>query len=63
MLEAMSIDIPCAIATQPIAVSRQSQNKQIAQRLMAAIESDESRQLFVANGFGWKHSATAAGAK
>jgi molybdenum ABC transporter molybdate-binding protein len=61
-LEAMSIDIPCAIATQPIAVSRQSQNKQIAQRLMTAIESEESRQLFVANGFGWKH-ATPAGAK
>jgi ABC-type molybdate transport system substrate-binding protein len=60
-LEAISIDIPCAIATQPIAVSRQSQNKQIAGRLMAAIESDESRQLFLANGFGWKRAT--AGAK
>jgi molybdate transport system substrate-binding protein len=60
-LEAISIDIPCAIATQPIAVSRQSQNKQIAARLMAAIESDESRQLFLANGFSWKRAA--AGAK
>ncbi len=58
-LEAMTIDIPCAIATQPIAVSRQSPNKQIASRLMAAIESDDSRQLFLANGFGWKR----AGAK
>jgi len=29
---------------------------------MTAIESEESRQLFVANGFGWKH-ATPAGAK
>ncbi|MDB5322779.1 MAG: putative binding protein precursor [Phycisphaerales bacterium] len=58
-LEAMTIDIPCAIATQPIAVSRQSQNKHIAGRLMAAIESDDSRQLFLANGFGWKR----AGAK
>jgi molybdenum ABC transporter molybdate-binding protein len=58
-LEAMTIDIPCAIATQPMAVSRSSPNKQIAGRLMAAIESDDSRQLFLANGFGWKR----AGAK
>ncbi len=53
----MTIDLPCAVATQPIAVSRQSQNKQIAARLMAAIASDDSRRLFLANGFGWKSGA------
>jgi ABC-type molybdate transport system substrate-binding protein len=53
-LEAMTIDVPCAIATQPIAVSKASANKQMASRLMSAIESDESKRLFLANGFGWK---------
>ena len=53
-LEAMTIDVPCAVATQPIAVSKSSANKQMASRLMSAIESEESRRLFLANGFGWK---------
>jgi ABC-type molybdate transport system substrate-binding protein len=56
-LEAMTIDIPCAVATQPIAVSKASENKQMASRLMSAIESDESKRIFVANGFGWKLGA------
>jgi molybdenum ABC transporter molybdate-binding protein len=55
-LEAMTIDIPCAIATQPIAISRSSPSKQIAGRLMSAIESVDSRRLFLANGFGWKRA-------
>jgi molybdenum ABC transporter molybdate-binding protein len=53
-MQAISIDIPCAHATQPIAVSKQSTHKQMASRLMQAIESDESKRLFLANGFGWK---------
>lgn len=56
-LEAISIDIPCAVATQPMAVSRGSEHKQIAERLMAAIGSEESRRVFEANGFGWKAGA------
>jgi molybdenum ABC transporter molybdate-binding protein len=53
-LDAMTIDVPCAIATQPIAVSKASANKQMASRLMSAIESEESKRLFLASGFGWK---------
>jgi ABC-type molybdate transport system substrate-binding protein len=56
-LEAISIDIPCAIATQPMAVSKASANKQITARLMEAIMSAESQQRFAANGFGWKQGA------
>ena len=57
VLEAISIDIPCAIATQPIAMSKESKNKQMTTRLMMAIESDESKRSFVANGFTWKAGA------
>jgi ABC-type molybdate transport system substrate-binding protein len=56
-LEAIAIDLPCAVATQPMAVSRASENKGIAGRLMGAIGSAESRRVFEANGFGWKAGA------
>jgi len=56
-LQAISIDIPCAIATQPMAVSKDSKNKQITTRLMQAIESDDSKRNFIANGFKWKLGA------
>jgi len=61
-LEAIRIDIPCALATQPFAVSKESGNKQLAGRLLEAIESAESRERFVENGFYWnaqKENATA----
>lgn len=54
LLEAIAIDIPCATATQPMAVSKDSANKQITMRLMDAIKSQESRKRFTAYGFGWK---------
>jgi molybdate transport system substrate-binding protein len=55
-LEAIRIDIPCALATQPFAVGRESANKQLAARLLEAIESGESKDRFVENGFYWKSS-------
>lgn len=54
LLEAIAIDIPCAIATQPMAVSKDSPNQQITSRLMEAMKSADSRQRFTAYGFGWK---------
>jgi ABC-type molybdate transport system substrate-binding protein len=54
VLEAYAIDIPCAVATQPMAVGKGSKQKYLTARLMAAIGSEESKALFVANGFGWK---------
>jgi molybdenum ABC transporter molybdate-binding protein len=53
-LEAIPIDVPCALAVQPMAVGRESHHRQLTQRLMAALRSAESRRRFEANGFHWK---------
>jgi molybdenum ABC transporter molybdate-binding protein len=53
-VEAIPVDVPCALATQPIAVGRDSNFKQLTGRLLAAIKSAESRQRFESNGFQWK---------
>jgi len=45
--------LPCAIATQPYGVAKESTHKQLAERLRAAIETEESRERFRAEGFGW----------
>ncbi len=52
-LEALPIDVPCAVAEQPIAVAKESRRKQLAGRLVAALRSAESRARFEAQGFGW----------
>ncbi|HEV8293350.1 MAG TPA: substrate-binding domain-containing protein, partial [Tepidisphaeraceae bacterium] len=56
-LEAIRIDIPCAIATQPIAVGKESANKQLAGRLLETIKSAESKERFLENGFYWKENS------
>jgi len=53
-LDAIAIDIPCALAVQPVAVSRESARKQLASRLIEALKSPESRERFQAEGFRWK---------
>jgi molybdate transport system substrate-binding protein len=53
-LEAMPIDIPCALAIQPVAVSHESKRSQIATRLLEALKSPESRERFLSEGFRWK---------
>ncbi|HEX5273355.1 MAG TPA: substrate-binding domain-containing protein, partial [Gemmataceae bacterium] len=53
-LEAIPIDVPCALAVQPMALGRESRHKQLTQRLMVALRSAESRRRFEANGFHWK---------
>jgi ABC-type molybdate transport system substrate-binding protein len=45
--------IPCSVATQPYAVAKDSQHKQLAARLLAAIRAEESRQRFTSEGFRW----------
>jgi molybdenum ABC transporter molybdate-binding protein len=52
-LEAIAIDVPCALAVQPVAAARESDHKQLAGRLIAAIRSSDSRGRFEANGFRW----------
>ncbi len=52
-LEAIAIDIPCALAVQPIAAGKGSKYRQLTGRLTAAIRSAESQRRFEANGFHW----------
>ena len=45
--------IPCSVATQPFAVAKESQHKQLAERLLAAIRAETSRERFTSEGFRW----------
>jgi molybdenum ABC transporter molybdate-binding protein len=53
-LEAIPIDVPCAVAVQPIAVGRDSEHKQLTRRLVDAIRSRASRERFESYGFHWR---------
>jgi molybdenum ABC transporter molybdate-binding protein len=53
-LEAVAIDIPCAFAEQPFAVSKSSDFPHLTGRLLDAIRTAESRARFEAFGFTWK---------
>jgi molybdenum ABC transporter molybdate-binding protein len=53
-LDEIPIDLPCAVAAQPIAVGRQSDCKHLAGRLRRMILSNPSRARFEENGFKWK---------
>jgi molybdenum ABC transporter molybdate-binding protein len=54
VLEAKAIDVPCALAVQPVAVAKDAAHKQIAGRLIEALRSAESRARFEAEGFRWR---------
>lgn len=54
VLEAMPIDIPCAIAVQPVAVAKDTRHRRISARLMDALRSTESKERFLNEGFRWK---------
>jgi len=63
VLDAVRIDgLPCAIASQPYGVATGSTHRRIAERLLEAIETAESRSIFEAEGFRWRVGAAAAGA-
>jgi molybdate transport system substrate-binding protein len=63
VLDAVRIDgLPCAIASQPYGVATGSTHRRIAERLLEAIETVESRSVFEAEGFRWRVNASAAGA-
>jgi molybdenum ABC transporter molybdate-binding protein len=53
-LEAIAVNVPCAVAVQPLAVGRDSDFKHLARRLADALRSAESRRRFEAYGFRWK---------
>lgn len=53
-LEGIAVDIPCALAVQPVAVGKDSPRAQMAGRLLESFRSEESRQRFLSEGFRWK---------
>jgi molybdenum ABC transporter molybdate-binding protein len=52
-VEIIPIDMPEAMATQPVAVGLQSNYPNLTARLLDAIKTADSRQSFVTNGFTW----------
>jgi hypothetical protein len=52
-LEAIAIDIPCALAVQPLAAGKESKYPHLTERLTAALRSAESQGRFEASGFQW----------
>ncbi len=54
-LDAIAIEgIPCSIAVQPYAIGDDSPNAQTAARLLEMIKSEESKSIFLAEGFQWR---------
>jgi ABC-type molybdate transport system substrate-binding protein len=53
-LEAIAVDVPCAVAVQPLAVGKDSDFKHLAGRLTEALRSEASRHRFEGYGFSWK---------
>jgi ABC-type molybdate transport system substrate-binding protein len=53
-LDAIRIQgLPCSVATQPFGVARDSGNKHLSERLLAAIRAEQSQQRFAEEGFRW----------
>jgi ABC-type molybdate transport system substrate-binding protein len=52
-LTAIAVDLPCAIAAQPLAPARDTAYPETARRLVEALKSGESRKRFEAQGFHW----------
>jgi len=59
-LDAIPIDGPLAQMTEPYAVGRHSNYKQMLTRLQTALTSNTSRERFEAEGFAWRFGQTVA---
>jgi molybdenum ABC transporter molybdate-binding protein len=53
-LKAYKVELPCALAVQPVAVGKTSGQKHLTQRLLDALQTAESRERFTRLGFSWK---------
>ena len=54
VFEALRVDVPCAMAVQPVAVGKASPRAQLASRLVDAFLSETSKKKFESEGFRWK---------
>lgn len=53
-LEAFPVEVPCAMAVQPVAVGRESKHARLAERLIESFTSSRSKERFLTEGFRWK---------
>jgi molybdenum ABC transporter molybdate-binding protein len=53
-LEAIKIDVPCALAVQPVAVGKDTRYPNLTRRLRGALTSRQSRERFEKSGFHWQ---------
>jgi molybdate transport system substrate-binding protein len=53
-LESIAIDVPCAVAVQPVGVGKESPYRWLTARLVEALRAPDSRARFEANGFHWQ---------
>jgi molybdenum ABC transporter molybdate-binding protein len=56
-LEAIPVDVPCAVAVQPVAVGKDCKYPQLTRRLLDALRSPASRERFEKHGFVWREGA------
>ncbi|MFO0975073.1 MAG: substrate-binding domain-containing protein [Planctomycetaceae bacterium] len=56
-LDAVRIQgLPCSIATQPFAISEKTRFPRLTSRLLDTLRSEESKNVFLQEGFRWKES-------
>jgi molybdenum ABC transporter molybdate-binding protein len=53
-LEAIKINVPCALAVQPVAVGKETRYPYLTRRLRDALTSRPSRERFEKSGFHWQ---------
>jgi molybdenum ABC transporter molybdate-binding protein len=53
-LEAYPVEVPCAMAVQPVAVGKGTKHPLLARRLIDAFTSPRSKERFLQEGFRWK---------
>jgi molybdenum ABC transporter molybdate-binding protein len=53
-LDAVRIQgLPCSVATQPLGIAKDSQHRQLSERLREALRGEASQQRFASEGFAW----------
>lgn len=53
-LEAFPVEVPCAMAVQPVAVGKGTKHPRLAERLIESFTSARSKERFLGEGFRWK---------
>jgi molybdenum ABC transporter molybdate-binding protein len=54
VLQAFPVEVPCAMAVQPVAIGKTSRYPRLAERLLESFFTERSKERFLAEGFRWK---------